>query len=62
LFDHTKLILSDLGKTVTFIGKDREMSTHSLELFVARRRTDVFERVEYAVEVLAEMIFKKRQT
>jgi hypothetical protein len=59
LFDHTKLILSKKASVVTFISKDREMITKSLDWYLKNGSLDIIERLKYTQEVLHEIITKK---
>ncbi|KAI9349590.1 kinase-like domain-containing protein [Obelidium mucronatum] len=59
LFDHTKLILSQNANVITYIDKNREMTTRSLLDFLASKEREVVDRLTYAKDILQQMIVKK---
>ncbi|KAJ3060694.1 Cell cycle serine/threonine-protein kinase cdc5/MSD2 [Podochytrium sp. JEL0797] len=59
LFDHTKLILSQNATVVTYIDKNRDMTTKRLDVFLASRQREVVDRILYAKDILNQMILKK---
>lgn len=59
LFDHTKLILSQGGQVVTYIGKGREMETKSLEQWIYSNSADVLERLGYCRDIVEQMCSPK---
>ena len=60
-FDHTKLILSQTGQTVTYINAQREMTTKTLEQMLASNEKIVIDRIKFARDT-AMMMLSKRQT
>ncbi|ORY30724.1 Pkinase-domain-containing protein [Rhizoclosmatium globosum] len=61
LFDHTKLILSQNAQLITYIDKNREMTTRTVESFLARKEREVVDRIVYAKDILEQMILKKQK-
>ncbi|KAI8826664.1 kinase-like domain-containing protein [Fimicolochytrium jonesii] len=61
LFDHSKVILSNDGLTVTYIDQRRESSTNSLGYFTRTGNKELLERLKYMKEVLHSMLVKKQQ-
>ncbi|KAJ3050871.1 Cell cycle serine/threonine-protein kinase cdc5/MSD2, partial [Rhizophlyctis rosea] len=61
LFDHTKLILSPDALIVTYVDKNRELTTRSLGDFVGSGSKEVVDRLKYARDVLWQMILKKQR-
>lgn len=60
LFDHTKLILSQLGQQVTFINSSREISTFTLEEALSFKEKDVIDRLKFARDTLNSMLNKNK--
>ncbi|KAI8618216.1 kinase-like domain-containing protein [Chytriomyces sp. MP71] len=60
-FDHTKIILSQNASVVTYIDKNRSMRSERIEFFLAMREREVVDRVQYAQDVLQQMILKKQK-
>ncbi|KAJ3219956.1 Cell cycle serine/threonine-protein kinase cdc5/MSD2 [Chytriomyces hyalinus] len=61
LFDHTKLILSQNGNTITYIDKNREMTTARIEVFLASKERAIVDRIQYAEDIILQMILKKQR-
>ncbi|KAI8837245.1 kinase-like domain-containing protein [Chytriomyces cf. hyalinus JEL632] len=61
LFDHTKLILSQNGNTITYIDKNREMTTARIEEFLASKERAIVDRIQYAEDIILQMILKKQR-
>jgi hypothetical protein len=59
LFDHTKLILENDGKQVTFISKSRNMITKPLLHWMITENKEVIERLRYFKDIIGQMILKK---
>ncbi|KAI8814049.1 kinase-like domain-containing protein, partial [Cladochytrium replicatum] len=60
--DHTKMILSDDGLTVTYVNLNREMSTKALVNLVVERPAEILERLAFAKDILSAMLKKRGQT
>ncbi|RKO84748.1 hypothetical protein BDK51DRAFT_27103 [Blyttiomyces helicus] len=60
LFDHTKLILSDSARTITYIDRSRALVTRPLAAFLLEGSKDVLDRLTYARDVVHQMILKKK--
>jgi hypothetical protein len=61
LFDHTKLILSKSATVVTYIDKNRAMHTKAIDDFLATDDREVVDRINYAKDILLQMILKKQR-
>ncbi|TPX68540.1 hypothetical protein SpCBS45565_g02977 [Spizellomyces sp. 'palustris'] len=61
LFDHSKVILSNDGRVVTYIDQNREFTTKSLSSFVGTGNKDIIDRLKYMREVLYQMLVKKQR-
>ncbi|KAJ3411523.1 Cell cycle serine/threonine-protein kinase cdc5/MSD2 [Chytridiales sp. JEL 0842] len=61
LFDHTKLILSNGATIVTYIDKSREMHTMHIDNLMASEDSEVIDRINYAKDILLQMILKKQK-
>ncbi|KAJ3032137.1 UNVERIFIED_CONTAM: Cell cycle serine/threonine-protein kinase cdc5/MSD2 [Siphonaria sp. JEL0065] len=59
LFDHSKLILSQNANVITYIDKNRNMTTRRLHDFLAMKEREVVDRITYARDILQQMIIKK---
>ncbi|KXS15147.1 Pkinase-domain-containing protein [Gonapodya prolifera JEL478] len=51
-FDHTKVILSEEGRVMTFIGRDRQPICRRVEWFMHSGNADAIDRLAYARDVL----------
>lgn len=54
-FDHSKLILSQDGLVVTFINRQRELSTFALADVQSKSKNDVLSRIRYAADILQSL-------
>lgn len=60
-FDHTKLILSQDAKVVSFINKDREISTWSLQDVLVDKKSEVVSRLKYSRDILETLIHGRKE-
>ncbi|KAJ3345899.1 Cell cycle serine/threonine-protein kinase cdc5/MSD2, partial [Entophlyctis luteolus] len=61
-FDHTKLILSQNAKVVTYIDKNRQTTTRRIGDFLGvGGNKEVIDRVAYAKDTIQQMIAKKKK-
>ncbi|KAI8891924.1 kinase-like domain-containing protein [Globomyces pollinis-pini] len=58
-FDHTKLILEQYGKVVTFIDMERNMVTIPLQVWMEFPVLMVVQRLMYCRDILIQMVSKK---
>eukprot|EP00158_Paraphelidium_tribonemae_P004713 Partr_v1_DN26925_c0_g1_i2_m7078 putative Polo-like kinase len=54
-FDHTKLILSADGLVLTFIDRERKLTTYSLYDVLKERKTDIISRLKYTRDILESL-------
>ncbi|KAI9361219.1 Pkinase-domain-containing protein [Zopfochytrium polystomum] len=61
LFDHTKIIISQRGRVVTYIDENRAIVSKRPEDFIAAGPSKAVEKIHYAKDILHQMIIKRRQ-
>lgn len=54
-FDHTKILLSQEARVVTFVNRDRELSTFTLMDVFKSEKTEVISRLKYTRDVLQSL-------
>ncbi|KAJ3371985.1 Serine/threonine-protein kinase plk1 [Kappamyces sp. JEL0680] len=60
LFDHTKLVVADYGKSITFIDQHRQMETRPLEWWLGNSHSDVIDRLVYCRDIVEQMLLKTK--
>jgi polo-like kinase 1 len=55
-FDHTEVLLSAEARSVTYVDKNRQRSTHSLAAVMSEPRADIAKRLKYTKDILHQLI------
>ena len=59
-FDHTKIILSSEAKLVTYVNKQRQLSTYHLSTVLSKPRPELSKRLKYAKDLLYQLISDRK--
>ncbi|KNC56230.1 plk/plk-unclassified protein kinase [Thecamonas trahens ATCC 50062] len=57
-FDHTKIILSSEAQIVTYVDKQRNTSTHTLQAVMVEQSPDLVNRLTYCRQILSKIASK----